>query len=59
MSDEREEIEYCMKCKKDTVMTVHNSISHPTIYTCMECSETYALVDGELLIFKESYEYAY
>jgi hypothetical protein len=38
-------------------MMVHTSISNPPIYTCEECGQTYAWVDGELILYIEREEY--
>ena len=54
---EKEEKKYCPKCKQDTMMMAHTSHSRPMTFTCMECGETYAWVDGELLVIFEGYEY--
>lgn len=56
MCEEREKKEYCPKCKEDTIMMIHTSRYNPTTYTCMDCGQTYAEFDGELILFIEKEE---
>jgi len=56
MSEEREQKEYCPRCKRDTLMMVSTSYFNPKTLTCMDCGQTYAEVDGDLLPYIEREE---
>jgi len=56
MSEEREQKEYCPRCKRDTLMMVSTSYYNPKTLTCMDCGQTYAEVEGDLLPYIEREE---
>jgi transposase-like protein len=56
MSEEREQKEYCPRCKDETMMMIHTSYCNPTTYICMDCGQTYAEIEGDLLLYVEREE---